>query len=212
MFFLNVYTYLHTVSRHTGNIEDSLLREYGFNFENFFHNKWYILVTSNFLHFNYGHLFANMLLLMVFGGILEFIGGTTLAALAYLLSMNANIPTGIFVLPIFQAIDFYGWHVDVHYLDVGASLGVMGLLGALLQFVKAKGKVLAVVSIGLFLVAVLQNNFIGTDHCFALLMGYLTAHVYLNRGFPKSVFRTLFVSYDSPSQSKSAIPFRNHNR
>jgi membrane associated rhomboid family serine protease len=107
MVFLNIYTYFHSVSRHSGDLEQYLLNEYGFNFENFLSHKWYVLVTSNFLHFNYTHLLGNMCLLLVFGGILEFVGGTALTAMAYLFALNANIPTMLFIHPIFRALDFW---------------------------------------------------------------------------------------------------------
>lgn len=212
MFFLNIYTYMHTVSRNTGDLQRNFLQEYGFNIADLFNNKWYILVTSNFLHFNYLHLMGNMILLLVFGGVLEFVGGSTLAALVYLISMNANIPTAYILLPLFRAINFYGWHVDIHYLDVGASLGVMGLLGGLFHFLKYRRKLLVFTFFLLMGIAILQNNFIGTDHSLALLIGYTVGHVYFNRGYPRSVFQNLFVPHAVSTQNRSVLPFRRQNR
>jgi membrane associated rhomboid family serine protease len=211
IFGLNIYTYLNTTSWF-GQVSPDTIEKYGFNYKDFIAHKWFILITANFVHFNYFHLLSNMFLLMIFCGALEFIGGTTIAALAFLLSMNANVPTGMLLLPVLKILNLSIWQHAITYLDVGASLGIMGALGALIQFLKNKKHLLIFTCLVTVLLAVVQKNYVGLDHTFAVLLGYMVGHFYLNRKSSKTAFQKLIVSFDSSTLHNSPILFRSRER
>jgi membrane associated rhomboid family serine protease len=179
LFFLNIYTYLNTTS-YGRPITFEQIYKYGFSFESFLDHKWFVLVTSNFLHFNFLHLFGNMTMLLIFGGVLEFISGTFLVTVIFLLCMNANVPTGFIILPLLKHINVALWHTTMTYLDVGASLGIVGILGALLQFLRHKRLLLTALVIITMTIAAIQKQSFGLDHTVALIMGYILSHFYLH--------------------------------
>ncbi len=208
---LNFYTYLNTTSW-LGHVTPEAMQKYGFNYSDFFDHKWFILVTSNFVHFNYFHLLSNMILLFLFCGTLEFIGGTSIASLAFLISMNADVPTGFILLPILKSMNISMWQETITYMDVGASLGVMGALGGLIQFLKYKRQILIFSCLITILISLIEKNYVGFNHTFAVLLGYTVAHFYLSRRYSQTTFQNLLVSFDSPSHHNSPIPFRNRDR
>jgi membrane associated rhomboid family serine protease len=181
---------------------------YGFTFKNFFAHKWFILFTANFLHFSYGHLFGNMVMLFVFCGTLEFIAGSGVAALSFLVAMNANVPTAFVLLPILKWVNFEVWQHVVSYTDVGASLGIVGCLGALLQFLKNKRKLLLLVCLMTVAATVFMKELFGIDHTFAVVIGYVLGHFYLYQRIHWRGPRRFFASPDHLIRSNSPIPFR----
>jgi membrane associated rhomboid family serine protease len=211
MFGLNIFTYMNRASG-LGKVSPEALEQYGFSYRNFMEYKWFILVTSNFLHFNFQHLIGNMVLLLIFCGTLEFIGGTTIAALAYLISMNADVPMGVFLLPLIKMFNHDLWLKLYTYLDVGASLGVLGTVGCLLQFLKNKRKLLFGVAVITVALTIIENNYFGVDHTFAVVIGYFVGHLYISLGCSKKSFQKLLVFYDSPYLGTSSIPFRQKPR
>ena len=182
MFFVNVYTYVFTNDFH-GKISKEVLQGLGFSYQNFMQHKWFILITSNFIHFHLLHLAANMLMLLAFSGSLELLAGTGMAASVYLVSMNSNVPNGLFLLPGLRVFFPDIWKETVQFLDVGASLGIIGSLGGLARLLKpwARWPILATtvtISVG---AAVVQHELIGVDHAFSALLGYIVASYCLRR-------------------------------
>jgi len=212
VFFLNVYSYMNTVARGTGEIEKQILDQYGFTLSNFINNKWYVLVTSNFMHFDFWHLLANMILLIVFSATLELIGGTSLAALTYLVSINTNLFTGLFLFSFLSVFDVAGWDNTINQLDTGVTLGVLGSFGALLQFIKYKKRILLFATLITTGICAFQKNYLGIDHTFAILLGYIISYLYLNRGYPKSKFQKFFDSRDRQSYGSIVLPCSNRER
>jgi membrane associated rhomboid family serine protease len=197
VFVLNIYTYLNTTGM-LGELSPDTIRRYGFSYRDFANHKWLTLLTSNFLHFNYAHLCINLFMLLLFCGTLEFLGGSLLAALSFLIGMDANVPTGMILLPYLKSINFGLWQHVFTYMDVGASLGIMGSLGALMQFIKYKRLILMLVCLLTVALAVIQNELFGIDHTFAVLIGYAVAHVYLQKRSQKRGFRRFFALPDHP--------------
>jgi membrane associated rhomboid family serine protease len=190
IFGLNIYTYYNSISW-LGEVSPEVLKSYGFSYNDFFSHKWFILVTANFVHFDFLHLFGNMCLLIFACGVLEFVAGTTLAALSFLISMNADISSGIFLIPLLKVFSPSALTELMGYVDVGASLGVLGAVGSLIQFLKHKRKILLVTCVITVIISGLQKNFFGLDHTFAALMGYGIAGVYLNQRRRLKAFRKL---------------------
>jgi hypothetical protein len=153
-----------------------------------------------------------MVMLFIFCGLLEFVGGSFIAAVVYLISMNANVPTGFFILPILKACNIDLWKETMEYIDVGASLGIMGCAGALLQFLKYRRRLLLIGVVVTILLAVVQRFYFGVDHTFAILLGYLIGHACLHWGYPKTNCKKLFISSKDPSSYNSPIPFRSRPR
>ncbi len=187
--FLNIYTFLFTGNFDTG-INTMKLKEFGFSYENFFHNKWFVLFTSNFLHFNVSHLTLNMIGILLFTASLEGIAGSVTAALTFLIGMQANIPNGLVLLPFLR--EFYPSlsSSTFSYVDVGASLGLFGSLGGLMYFMHKKAKwftgIIAVASTAVF--SIFNEELIGFDHGFALFLGYSISYLYNLRNVSQDRF------------------------
>ena len=211
IFAMNVYTYTATTDIF-GELSPKTVSSFGFNFQVFFAHKWLVLFTSNFLHFSYLHLFANMIMLFIFCGSLEFIAGSKVAAVAFLVSMNANVPMALIFLPLIKSLNYTVWQHIYSYTDVGASLGIMGCLGALIQFIKSKRKVLFLICLVTILICLYNRELFGIDHTFAVLIGYFSGFLYLHQRYRIQGFRRFFASPDRPNQNNSPIPFRTISR
>ncbi len=191
MLFLNIYTFILTGNFDNG-INTTKLQEFGFSYENFFHNKWFVLVTSNFLHFNVSHLTVNMIGLFLFTASLEALAGSGTSALCFLIGMQANIPNGLVLLPFLREFVPSLSSSTFTYVDVGASLGVFGSLGGLMYFMHKKAKwiagFIAVTSTSLF--SIFNNELIGFDHVFALMLGYVICHLHSSRNVSQVMFES----------------------
>ena len=86
------------------------------------HGQYWRFATYSFLHFSWGHLLVNALLLFWIGGILEKRIGIALTAAIYLCSV---LSSGAMILLV------HSWYPKMG-ATVGASGGVFGLLGATL--------------------------------------------------------------------------------
>ncbi|MGM0578110.1 MAG: rhomboid family intramembrane serine protease [Myxococcota bacterium] len=85
--------------------------------------EWWRVVTSAFLHFGVGHLLMNMVALWFFGRYLERVLGTLRFAILYAIAAPASMALITLVAT---------WRGTGTHLIVGASGGVMALLGAIL--------------------------------------------------------------------------------
>ena len=178
MLFLNVYTFIFTIDSLTGEISPSVLESRGFSYANFSQHKWFILVTSNFVHFHATHLAVNMAMLLLFSGSLELLQGTMFTAAVYLISINSNIPNGLFLLPGLKIFFPQIWSQTVQYIDVGASLGIIGCLGGLARMLKPRLRwtLLGLAVFGALVGAIYIHNLFGIDHAFSALLGYFIAN------------------------------------
>lgn len=190
MIFLNVYTFIFTNDLVWDEIDPTVLESRGFSYLNFSQHKWFILFTSNFVHFHLLHLLANMLMLVVFTGTLELLMGSLFTAICYFISMNANVPNGIILLPMLKLLLPQLWLKTVQYIDVGASLGIIGTLGALARLLVSpiRGALMFLVTGGTLVGVFYIQNLFGLDHAFSAILGYFTAS-YLLRGKRRKVNR-----------------------
>ena len=190
MVLLNVYTYLYT-SDFSGRIDSDVLQRFGFSYATFADHKWFVIVSSNFVHFDMQHLGLNMMFLLIFGGALEILGGSTLAAFAFLFGLQSNIPTGLVLLPILKTVSPSLFEKTAYFVDVGASLGVMSCFGALAYLLKPKVSIFMILSgISFFLIySIVGGDLIGLDHAIAVICGYSIAHIYLNSQPSQKVFK-----------------------
>src|SRR5258706_4853303 len=88
-------------------------------YEIFHSGQWWRIVTGNFLHFGPAHLIVNMLGLVILGPFIEHVLGHIIYALIYLFSGCAGM---MFVM-------YVAWRRQEPTLLVGASAGIMGLVG-----------------------------------------------------------------------------------
>jgi rhomboid protease GluP len=86
------------------------------------HGQYWRFATYSFLHFNWGHLLINALLLLWIGGILEKRVGIALTGAIYLSSVLSSACVILLV---------HSWHPKIG-ATVGASGGMFGLVGATL--------------------------------------------------------------------------------
>ncbi len=182
MLFLNIYTYVFT-SDLDGVISPAVLQRLGFSYENFMQHRWFVLITSDFIHFHALHLTVNMVMLILFSGSLELLAGAKFAAAVYVLGMNSNVPNGLVILPALRMFFPTLWTETVQFVDVGASLGIIGSLGGLCRFLRPKARwlvlsVTILISVG---AALIRHELIGIDHAFSALLGYLAAEFLVRR-------------------------------
>ena len=179
MLFLNVYTFVFTndFMSLNGRLSPVVLESLGFSYANFSRHKWFILITSNFIHFHAPHLLVNMAMLILFCGSLELIKGSAFAAIVYLTAMNSNIPNGIILLPMLRTYFPKLWLETIQYVDVGASLGVVGALGGLARLLipRARWIIMAAAVLGTIIISVYLKTLFGLDHAVSALIGYLVA-------------------------------------
>ena len=196
MAFLNIYTFIYTTDL-KGQIDPSILQQHGFSFQNFIENSWFILVTSNFVHFNYTHLVVNIAGMLLFSGSLEILGGSTLATIVYMFGMQANIPTGLILLPMLQWMSPLLFNETKSYIDVGASLAVMSTFGGLIFLMKPKIRIglVAISCIGFTAYAFLSKELIGVDHAFAVICGMAITAAYFKFQPSQSVFNNTDIRF-----------------
>ena len=118
-----------------------------------------------------------MAMLILFCGSLELIKGSAFAAIVYLTAMNSNIPNGIILLPMLRTYFPKLWLETIQYVDVGASLGVVGALGGLARLLipRARWIIMAAAVLGTIIISVYLKTLFGLDHAVSALIGYLVA-------------------------------------
>ena len=119
-------------------------------------------------------------MLVILCGSLELLVGGRIAAFVYLGAMNSNVPNGLFLLPALRILYPHVWAETVQYVDVGASLGIMGCLGGLAAVLvpKAKWAVIGLSIVGSVVGAAYIHNLFGIDHAFSILLGFLICSHY----------------------------------
>jgi len=115
------------------------VERWGFDLQNLAHGRAYTLATMHLLVFDRTHCIVMVSLLALFMGPLEAGAGTRAAAEVFWISAVA----GALVAAVCVALPAYelGWrpHPDlIRQADVGASIGVVGSLGALLVLAEAR--------------------------------------------------------------------------
>ena len=111
---INILVFLYTLP----NI-DYYLGNYGFNVNSFLAGKYYLSITSIFLHFDWSHLIGNMLALLFLGGAVESQIKGTRYLIIYLIAGILGCFTAF--IPIFE------YSPDAIF--AGASAAISGIIG-----------------------------------------------------------------------------------
>ena len=196
MVLLCVYTYIYT-SDLSGAVDPDVLRRVGFSYQSFTNHKWFILLTSNFVHFDLQHLIINLIFMTVFTGFLELYCGTVLAATVFLVGMQANIPLGVVLLPVLSYAAPAMLSSTVSFVDIGASLGVMATFGGCTWVLRRRlGQILyALVTIGFFAYSIGLHELVGLNHAVAVWFGRLAAAIYFRRNANQADFEAVRDKY-----------------
>jgi hypothetical protein len=147
-----------------------------------------------------------MLMLIAFTGSLELLMGSSFAAICYLVSMNSNLPNGLILLPILKAFLPELWLKMIQYVDVGASLGIIGTLGALSRIlIKPMRVTVLILSIGgTFVGAFYIQNLFGLDHACSAGLGYFCASYLLRKKKLEMTSPSIDIEYTSSNVKKVA--------
>lgn len=162
--FFCMYLYVSILDEHTYKyIIDNFV---GYHFQQPFRNLFVPLFTSIGLHSSLTHLITNIFLLSIFSPIVETIFGKRFLLFTFIgASILAQLLTS-FTFSLFPEF-------PIHTIDVGASLGIFALAGALSYIIK-RGKYLFL-TMTIFTVASVyfEKDFTELNHFFALLLGLL---------------------------------------
>ncbi len=146
---LNVIVFLAEVATShgglTGEIDSSLISEFGLFGPSVAEGEWYRLLTSGFLHASLFHIGGNMLLLFFLGRILEPGIGTVRFALIYMVALFAGSLGALIVTPL--------------GLSIGASGAVFGILAATFVIARGRGVDALASSVGILIVINLAFSF-----------------------------------------------------
>ncbi len=126
--------------------------------------EYYRFLTSFFLHFDYAHLFNNMLSLMAFGYYMEGVLGRVKFLILY------------FVTGIVAGLASFGYNLygNVNVLSAGASGAIFGLMGGMLFFVfwrRGKIRDMSFGRMAFFMALSLYNGFVSPGVDAAAHMG-----------------------------------------
>src|SRR4051794_19698567 len=166
---INVAIFLAEVGSGSGGVGDvnsSLIPEFGLFGPSVAEGEWYRLLTSGFLHASLFHILGNMLLLFFLGRILEPGIGTLRFTLIYFVSLFAGSLGGLIATP--------------DSLSIGASGAVFGILAATFVIARGRGIDALASSVGFLIILNLAFSFgvpgisIGA-HVGGLVGGFLCA-------------------------------------
>ncbi len=157
----------------SGLLKSSIEAQWGYRWDTLHQSPVHALALSPFLHWNLTHLNINLILLICFTGGLEYLAGTGFVALCYLIPMILSNPLTSLCL---GAMNF-----PLTELDVGASLGIFGCVGALNGFLR-HGIILSASLCGITLIqALVTHNGLVLNHWTALFLGTLIGRLALKK-------------------------------
>jgi membrane associated rhomboid family serine protease len=155
-----------------GKIDPRLEHYWGYSWHSFLEDPIRALALSPFLHWDLIHLDFNLITLLLFTGTLEYVAGSWIASSSYLIPMILTNPVTSFLLErVLRWNSAPGHHSTSAIIDVGASLGVFGTLGALFWYLKRGTWILSLISIAVLFQAAMSGNWLVLDHCVAIALG-----------------------------------------
>jgi membrane associated rhomboid family serine protease len=122
---LNLIVFLMTTDEH-GHLNPGIEQAWSYSGDLLRLHPLQALGLSPFLHWSLTHLNTNLVMLIFFAGGLEYLAGSGIMALCYLIPMIFSNPLTSLLFAIPQEI------------DVGASLGIFGCAGALVWYFKRR--------------------------------------------------------------------------
>jgi len=160
---INVGLYFITTES-SGILFPSIESHWGYSWYGFQRSPLHALALSPFLHWNQSHLNLNLVTLVFFTGGLEYLAGTRIALMSYVIPMLLSNPlTSLFLLPLS--------YFDPNEIDIGASLGIFGTAGALVGFLKHGPLILGGLLVVTLLQAIMTHHLLVLNHWFAILLG-----------------------------------------
>jgi hypothetical protein len=153
-----------------GRLSPSLAERWAFSFELFRASPARALLLSPLLHWNPVHLLTNTVLALVFCGLLEYLGGSLLATLVFVL--GAVLANPIACIPFLLGASGRAEP------DVGASLGILACAGAAASMLRKGWSVALALALISAFIAAAMHSWLALDHVAALGIGWLAARAY----------------------------------
>ncbi len=164
LFITNIIIY-YLSSGQSGKIDPQIESRWSYSWKVFSASPVNALVLSPFLHWNELHLVTNMIMMIFFTGVLEYLCGTKYTMISYFLPMLLTNPlTSLLLIPIHA--------VDSTSADIGASLGIFGCLGVLSTLLKQGRLLMGIFLTGSFAFSILSKDWMNLNHWVALILGY----------------------------------------
>ncbi len=140
IFSLLLFAYLTTTSENFFiSIPFNYVVDFAMNLDTFVRGKYYVAVTSIFLHFNFFHLFFNCFALYLFGKFYEEVYGVKKAFIVFFLSgVISNLAYSVALPKVYS---------------LGASAAILGMFGGVLSYkLQHKTSLLPDLVVAIFLV------------------------------------------------------------
>jgi membrane associated rhomboid family serine protease len=155
-----------------GTLKKTWLERGGFSWTRLVEGHWTVLISSPFLHLNVFEFSFNMTLMLIVGSLMELTCGFRIAAIAFVIpALLANVLSRISLL-LFSLVTHWGnLSTIASEPDVGASLGVFGLLGGALYLLRKRTQAFAFVAIAIVTHSFFIQSVQSLNHLFALGLG-----------------------------------------
>lgn len=168
--------------------DPAIIQRWGISWDNLARHRYLNVPVSDFIVFHREHYLTTIWLIGVYTGLVEWFGGSLLAALTFWLpSWGGTLTTVVlarYLIPVTS------WRPDpdlVHTADVGASVGTWGSAGALVFLLyRFRPKLAWILAGGFtsFLVGrfLLHRSTADIAHLFGISFGFLICRAYVARG------------------------------
>jgi len=153
----------------------SRVLEHGLSIESF-----QMLIIPSLLHWNFTHLFTNLIFLTLFVGLLEMLAGSTLVSVAYLCGILFSNPiTSIVITPILYLFSPQSAAHFMDVLDVGSSLGIFSCIGVLAYLLRYTKTFLIIITICVGVISYYENDLLSLNHLTAIAIGLGLARFFI---------------------------------
>lgn len=157
----------------------TLIADYVFSGASLPENAFKVLLVPSFLHWSTAHLLSNCALMVLFTGMFEYAFGVRAALLCFFVpAMTANFLTLSALSPL-KTLAPATWAALLADRDVGASLGILGTIGALAGCARSRMVLLTGATVITATICVAQNSLLQLNHIVALALGWLLARIIL---------------------------------
>ena len=178
---IQVYLFWKTLNSHHEHLKFRIAREWAFSGNAFSKDALKSILLSPFLHWDWSHFLFNMIMTVVYCGLLEYLAGTAYLSVCYFIPLVLANPVtyGLLILPM-KWIAPKMWLSAFLEPDVGSSLGIYGVIGALVHFFKRGRLLIWGFGASALLYAVLVHSIIPLNHIIAMGMGYVIGSLLLS--------------------------------
>ena len=163
-----------TLNKRHWHLRNSIAKEWAFSGNAFSRDALKSILLSPFLHWDWSHFLFNMTMTVVYCGLLEYLAGTAFLTLCYFIPLVFANPVTywLLILPM-KWIYPKLWVTAFLEPDVGSSLGVYGVIGALVHFFTRGRLLIWGFGVSAALYALLVHSLLPLDHIIAMAMGFL---------------------------------------